>query len=45
MMSYFEKIGFVGHLVDDVGRGEDGIQVEPLRLHQQPFFNRLLDPQ
>ena len=38
-----EESSFLGHLLHDVLRGEDGLQVEPLGLHLQPLVNRVLD--
>lgn len=34
----------LGHLLHDILGGEDWIQIEPLRLHFQPFIDRLLYP-
>ena len=38
-----EEASLLGHLLHDVLWGEDGLQVEPLRLHLQPLVNRVLD--
>ena len=43
--NYLKESGFAGHLVDDVGRGEDGIEIEPLTLYLLPLLDGLLDPQ
>ena len=37
-----EEPSLLGHLLHDVLRAEDGLQVEPLGLHLQPLINRLL---
>jgi len=37
-----EAAAFLGHLSHDVWRGEDGLQVEPARLHLEPLVEDLL---
>ena len=38
-----EETAFLRHLLHDVLRTEDGLQVEPLGLHLEPLVDRLLD--
>lgn len=38
-----EESALLRHLLHDVRRGEDGLQVEPLGLHLQPLVDGLLD--
>ena len=39
-----EEPAFLRHLLHDVLRAKDGLQVEPLGLHLEPLVDRLLDP-
>ena len=38
-----KQAAFFRHLLHDVLRGEDGLQVQPLGLHLQPLVDGLLD--
>lgn len=40
-----EQPALLRHLLHDVLRGEDGLQIQPLGLHLQPLINGVLDPQ
>lgn len=40
-----EQPALLRHLLHDVLRGEDGLQIQPLGLHLQPLVNGVLDPQ
>jgi hypothetical protein len=37
-----EEGAFLGHLLHDVGAREDGLQIQPRRLHRQPVIHHIL---
>jgi len=39
-----EEASLLRHLLHDVLRREDGLEVEPLGLHLEPLVDRVLDP-